>query len=157
MLSGSVALSTYILPRSTRSFDFIVNLKPEHITEFIFHFKEGYYCEKDAVSDAIRNHSMFNVIDYNSGFKADFVILKNEKFRQTEFERRIKSNFFGTPLYVVSPEDLLLSKLIWIQELQSNIQMDDIKNLSLLNELDWPYINRWIKSLNINTFNLLPQ
>ncbi|MNC88491.1 hypothetical protein D3C83_43080 [compost metagenome] len=58
-------------------------------------------------------------------------------------------------IYVVSVEDLLLSKLIWIQEIKNNTQMDDIEKLSRNKELDWNYINRWIKKLKLNTFNIL--
>ncbi len=97
---------------------------------------------------------MFNIIDYASGFKADFVILKNEPFRQTEFERRIKIDCEGVQIFIVSPEDLLLSKLIWIQQLQSPIQMEDIENLALVENLDWEYISIWINTLKLNTFDL---
>ena len=154
MLSGSVALSIYTLPRATRDFDFVVHLQQKDIDDLLARFREGYYCDRDAVKEAIIHHSMFNIIDHASGFKADFIILKNEPFRKAEFERRLEIEFEGMPVNVVSAEDLLLSKLIWIQELQSAVQMEDIKNLSTKKDLDWKYINSWIKSLNLNTFNL---
>ena len=56
---------------------------------------------------------------------------------------------------IVSLEDLLISKIIWIQEIQSGIQMEDIKLLSRVENLDWNYINAWLKELNLKTFNLL--
>jgi hypothetical protein len=155
MLSGSVALSVYTLPRATRDFDFVVHLKSKDIKSLIEYFKEGYYCDADAVKDAVQRRSMFNIIDHSSGFKADFVILKNEPFRQTEFNRRREIDFYGMPVYIVSPEDLLLSKLIWIQDFQSNIQMEDIHNLASLPDLDRSYMQSWIQSLKLNTFNLL--
>ena len=64
-------------------------------------------------------------------------------------------SIIGINIFIVSAEDLLLSKIIWIQELQSHIQMDDIKNLSEIENLDWNYLNIWIKKLNLNTFNLI--
>ncbi len=154
MLSGSVALSIYTLPRATRDFNFIVNLQPTDAESFLLTFREGYYCEADAIKEAIASQGMFNIIDHASGFKADFVILKNEPFRQTEFERRIKIDFEGTDIFIVSPEDLLLSKLIWIQQLQSPIQMEDIENLALVDNLDWEYIRTWQQALKLNTFDL---
>ena len=154
MLSGSVALSIYTLPRATRDFDFIVHLQPKDVKVFTEVFKEGYYCDSDAINDAISQSSMFNIIDHDSGFKADFVILKNEPFRQTEFNRRTQIDFEGMNVFVVTAEDLLLSKLIWIQDFQSSIQMEDIKNLSLKKPLDWQYINSWINNLSLNSFNL---
>jgi hypothetical protein len=64
-------------------------------------------------------------------------------------------DYFGKTIYVVSAEDLLISKLIWIQDIQSAIQMEDIKNLALVPSLDWNYIHSWISTLKLNTFNLL--
>lgn len=72
MLSGSVAMSLYVIPRATRDFDFIIHLQPKNIDLFVENFEEGYYCNKDAIKEAIRDHSMFNIIDHDSGFKADF-------------------------------------------------------------------------------------
>ena len=155
MLSGSVAMGVYILPRATRDFDFVVYLQPQHIDNFVSNFQEGYYCNIEAVKDAVEHHSLFNIIDHSSGYKADFVILKNQEFRQVEFERRVKMEYFDKVVYLVSVEDLLLSKIIWIQDLQSSIQMEDIKNLCKLETLDWTYIKEWILKLNLNTFNLI--
>jgi hypothetical protein len=155
MLSGSVAMSIYVLPRATRHFDFVVNLQGKDIPSLVEHFGKGYYCDEDAVREAVQKKSIFNVIDYNSGYRADFVVLKNEAFRIAEFSRRTQADFFGTPVYIVSPEDLLLSKLIWIQELQSAIQKEDIGNLAAIPTLDKTYINFWIDNLNLNTFGLL--
>ena len=155
MLSGSVAMSLYIVPRATRDFDFIVHLQSKDIDAFVENFHDGFYCDKDAVQDAVKNHSQFNIIDHASGFKADFVILKNEAFRQQEFTRRIKMDYFGKIIYVVSPEDLLISKLIWIQDLQSAMQMEDITNLVTLASIDWAYINNWVNTLKLDTFGLL--
>ena len=75
-----------------------------------------------SIIEAVKYRRMFNIIDHQSGFKADFVILKDEPFRQEEFNRRRKINYFGKDVFVVSPEDLIISKLIWIQELESSIQ-----------------------------------
>ena len=63
--------------------------------------------------------------------------------------------FYGKIIYVVSPEDLLISKLIWIQDLQSPVQMEDISNLIVFDGLDWAYIEKWINQLKLNTFDLL--
>ncbi len=155
MLSGSVALSLYTVPRATRDFDFVVYIKYEDADLFVENFKEGYYCDSDAIKDAIKHSSMFNIIDHNTGFKADFVVLKDSAFRKNEFERRIETEFFKMKVFIVSAEDLLISKLIWIQDYQSNLQLEDIKALLHYKALDISYIKSWIKNLNLNTFNLI--
>lgn len=155
MLSGSVAMSVYTIPRATRDFDFIVYLQPKDVDSFTNHFSGEYYCDADSIKEAIKNASMFNVIDHASGFKADFVILKNEAFRQEEFNRRRKVIFEGREIYIVSAEDLLISKLIWIQDFQSGIQIDDILHLWETATLDKSYVRKWVNVLKLNTFDLI--
>jgi Nucleotidyltransferase of unknown function (DUF6036) len=156
MLSGSIAMGLYTVPRMTRDIDFVIHLEPKNLDLFVNSFKDGYYCDKDVVRESIETPiKMFNIIDHTSGYKADFIILKNEEFRQEEFKRRVQMDFNGKTIYVVSPEDLLISKLIWIQDFQSPIQMEDIKNLIASDRLDWAYIEKWIKQLKLRTFNLL--
>jgi hypothetical protein len=155
MLSGSIAMGVYIEPRATKDIDFVVHLQPKDVDGFVAHFEGAYYCSKDAVVDAINRQSIFNVIDHASGFKADFVVLKNSEYRLAEFERKQPMDFYGIAISVVSPEDLLISKLIWIQEWQSAVQMEDIKNLAAIPDLQFEYIDSWIKKLNLNTFNLI--
>ncbi len=155
MLSGSVAMGIYTLPRATRDFDFVVHLKLSDVEKFTACFKDGYYCDTDAVKEAIAHHSIFNVIDHASGYKADFVILKNEPFRQLEFTRRKEIEYLDKKIFVVSAEDLLLSKLIWIQDYQSAVQMEDIKSILSSGNLDLDYIREWIDKLNLKTFDLI--
>ena len=155
MLSGSVAMSIYTLPRFTRDFDFVVHLKPDNAVALAEYFKDGYYCDMDSIRDAINKKGMFNIIDHQSNYKADFLILKDEPFRQEEFARRKMVDFQQMKIYVVSVEDLLLSKLIWIQTLQSSQQMEDISALAKIRNLDWTYIQEWTRKLKLNTFSLL--
>jgi len=154
MLSGSVAMSIYVVPRATKDMDFIVHLQVQHIDKITEYFKKGYYCDESSIREAVKTKGMFNIIDHTSGFKADFVVLKNNAFRQAEFNRRQQIEFEEMAICIVTAEDLLLSKLIWIQELQSNIQIQDIKNLLELETLDREYIRLWLKKLNLNTFEL---
>lgn len=154
MLSGSVAMSAYTVPRFTMDFDFVVHLKKENVPQLLKEFSEGYYCDEDAVKDAIAAKTMFNIIDHKSSYKADFMILKNDSYSHVEFERRKKEIVHNISLYIVSQEDLLISKLLWIQEVQGNLQLEDIKTLAALPQIDWDYIRHWINTLKLNTFNL---
>ena len=59
------------------------------------------------------------------------------------------------PVWIVSTEDLVISKMEWIQPIQSDKQMQDIANLMKLPDLDKDYISSWCHKLNLNTFNLI--
>lgn len=154
MLSGSVALSVYTLPRATRDIDIVVEILPDDVNKFVQHFSKNYYVDKDAIFDAMRRESMFNIIDSKSGFKVDFILLKSSDYHQTAFSRRRITEFMEMPIYTVSPEDLILAKIIWIQDYQSAQQMTDIANLLDVTLLDRNYIHHWINQLNLVTFDL---
>lgn len=154
MLSGSMAMSVYTVSRYTKDLDFIVYLKPSDIPRLKNFFKEGYYYDEDSIVEAIRQKGMFNIIDHASNYKADFIILRDDEFEQVKFKRRILVQSSDIKIFVISVEDLLLSKLAWIQELQSSLQATDIIELSKLDTIDWPYVNKWISILKLNTFDL---
>ena len=40
-------------PRFIRDFDFIIHLQLTDVKSLVDYFKEGYYCNEDAVKDAI--------------------------------------------------------------------------------------------------------
>ena len=156
MLSGSIAMGIYAVPRSTRDFDFVIHLKKSDVVNFSAEFKNDYYCDIDAINDALTRHSIFNIIDPTSGYKADFIILKPEEYRQAEFNRRKQIDFLDKKIYIVSAEDLILSKLIWIQDYQMAVQMEDIKTILSNDSIDFDYISTWIEKLDLKTFDLFP-
>jgi hypothetical protein len=155
MVSGSVALVTYTVPRMTRDIDIIIELREQDIARFCNLFQTGYYLDEWTVKEEVQRHGMFNVIDFKTGYKIDFMVKKNTLYRQTEFERRTRKNVLGCETWLVSVEDLILSKLIWIQELQSERQMTDIQNLLTHPEIDDIYLTGWIYELNLKTFDLI--
>ena len=90
-----------------------------------------------------------------TGFKIDFIIRKNTEYFKHAFDRRKRIKELDTELWVISLEDLIIAKIYWIQQYQSEIQMYDIKNLLLNQEKDLNYIKKWCNKLNLQTFNLL--
>lgn len=155
MLSGSLAMNTYTLPRMTRDIDIIVSLSATDVEKLIVIFGSDFYWHEPSIREEIRKKGMFNAIHHSSGVKVDFMVLKDNLFRQTEFGRRRKIQFLGKEVFIVSLEDLIISKLVWIQELQSDTQMRDIRNLLTNQHIDHVYLSHWIAKLSLKTFNLL--
>ena len=155
MLSGSFAMLLYATPRMTRDIDIVINLQKEDIDSFLEIFVENFYYHKPSIIEEVNRKGMFNVIDHRSGYKVDFVIRKNDDYRLVEFSRKLFTDKFGFDAYVVTAEDLLLSKLIWIQGYQSKQQTEDIENILLSESIDKKYIQKWIDKLHLKTFELL--
>jgi predicted nucleotidyltransferase component of viral defense system len=155
MISGSMAMTLYTIPRMTRDIDIIIELNNEDIDKFYDIFASHAYIDKLTVEEEVKRRGMFNVIDHRTGYKIDFMLKKFSEYREMEFERRQFTTAFGFPMWVVSLEDLILSKIIWIQEYQSERQMEDVKNLLRNDKADMTYIKVWCQKMDLNTFNLI--
>jgi hypothetical protein len=154
MISGSIALNIYSIPRMTRDIDIVVELTENRIDEFTNLFPNSYF-NKEVIKDEIKRKGMFNIIDHRTGFKIDFIIRKETEYFNVAFQRRQRIKELDTELWVIRLEDLVIAKLIWIQQYQSEKQMFDIENLLLNPDKDINYIKKWCNNLKLKTFNLL--
>ncbi|RPI73735.1 MAG: hypothetical protein EHM47_05440 [Ignavibacteriales bacterium] len=153
MITGSVAMMFYAQPRMTRDIDIVIEFNKLQAAKFIQLFKNDYYLSEEAIEDSINTSFIFNLIHLKSSVKIDFILRKKEEYRIVEFQRRRKVNFFEYELYLVSKEDLILSKLFWGKDSDSELQKRDIKGL-LLSGYDKEYLIKWAKKLNLYEYFL---
>lgn len=152
MLTGSVASSAHGAPRSTRDLDIVIAPTREQLLALMKQFPNSlYYADEQQALEALANRSQFNVIDYGSNWKVDFIICKNNEFGRAEFARR-RVMTIGLPIYVASPEDVLISKLEWARMGESDRQIEDAAGIlrSQREGLDGAYIERWIRELHLD-------
>ena len=83
------------------------------------------------------------------------MVKKHTPYRDMEFKRRRRGVAFGATVWVVTVDDLILSKLIWIQDYESSQQKADIQSLLTDNEIDLDYAHYWIAQLQLKTYGLL--
>ena len=56
----------------------------------------------------------------------------------------------GTAIAFVSPEDLILSKLVWGEDSHSELQRNDVRQLvEAVEDLDWDYLQAWAGELGV--------
>ncbi|MBI3889898.1 MAG: nucleotidyl transferase AbiEii/AbiGii toxin family protein [Candidatus Wallbacteria bacterium] len=113
MLTGSMALSLYVMPRMTRDLDLVVEIGSDQAQALCRALEATHCIDERKILDAIAHRFMFNVIRLEPPVKLDFVIRKSAPYRTMEFGRRRRMEIDGQALWVVSPEDLLLAKLFW--------------------------------------------
>ena len=146
MLTGSLAMNYYAQPRMTRDIDIVIEIS--NVEKFYNLFKDDYYIDIEMIKKSISDESMFNMIHSTEIIKIDFIIRKNSEYRKTEFERKRQVKFGKDYIYIVSIEDLIISKLIWSKDNHLQTQLNDVKNL-LKEEVDIKYIKKWAKRLQI--------
>lgn len=151
MMTGSMAMAIYSIPRMTRDIDLVVEVAPTDVDKIVGIFSEDCYIDQDSVMQAVNTHGMFNIIHNDWMVKADFIIRKDEDYRREEFTRRQKINIENVTISVVAIEDLILSKLVWGKESQSDFQLRDVcQMISTASELDWKYMQNWADILGVD-------
>ena len=152
MISGSMGSSFHGQPRATNDADIVIDPTLSKITAFMESLGPNCYVSKEAAQQAIENRSMFNVIDIQFGHKADLIICKDRPYSRQEFSRRKHANFLGLDVYVLSPEDSILSKLEWSRGRQSEPQFKDALGVleTQKDTLDYDYLKQWAKELGVD-------
>lgn len=150
MLTGSMAVNYYAVPRMTRDIDVVVELSAGDADRLCDAFRGDFYVEPDAVRRAVAERGMFNLIHGASVIKVDFVVRKESAYRREEFERRRRVRVDDQALAVVAPEDLIISKLDWVRESRSEMQLADVRSLlACVSALDEAYLVRWTGRLGL--------
>ena len=150
MLTGSFALTFYGTPRMTRDLDLVVALRVEDARRLVDVFGRDFYIDEDAIKDAVSTRRLFNMMHYESGMKVDVIVRKNDEYRLTEFARRRPLVFDSIKSWIVSKEDLILSKLLWAQDGTSEMQMRDVRSL-ITEPLNREYLMLWARRLGVDT------
>jgi hypothetical protein len=150
MLTGSMAMAVYATPRMTRDVDVVVQCTAGDVDTIVSLFATDCYIDRASVAEAISTQGMFNIVHNEWIIKGDFVVRKDEPYRRIEFDRRREIEVAGTALSVVTPEDLILSKLLWARESGSELQRRDIVEILVSTvELDRTYLDSWADRLGV--------
>lgn len=143
IVTGGIAVAILAKPRFTADIDIVIELIPKNIkplTKALLAIDKDVYISEGAMQDALERKGEFNFIHPKTGLKVDFWV-KRYPFEQ--FERAIIKKINGQKINFISPEDLILSKLIWYKEGQGAKQLEDIKSILEISKPNLNYIKKW--------------
>jgi hypothetical protein len=152
MLTGSFAGAVHGTPRSTQDIDIVIAPTEAALRQLLDEFPETSYCvSRDAALTAFSKAEMFNVVDFETGWKVDFIFRKPRDFSQEEFERRAEMDVLGLRVFVATPEDLLIAKLEWAHPGESERQIRDAAGIVATQgpDLDTSYVDIWVDRLGL--------
>jgi hypothetical protein len=151
-IGGSFASMYYGEVRTTQDIDISVVLPLEEVKPFMDTFHElGYYLHIDTILDAIIYHQPFNIIDAESGYKADIFLIDPEhpsELEKSAMDRRRREVYdpdTGAETYLYAPEDVILYKLKYYLSGRMDKHLRDIAAILVVqgDNLDWDYLERW--------------
>jgi hypothetical protein len=160
LIGGAIAEWAWGEPRATQDLDLVINLPIEAVDRFSKELeKRNMLVPVDIILDAIeedRADIPLNAIHMYSGLKADLYLMRDgDALRQSAFQRRILVDY-GPPIgkvYVHSPEDLILYKLMYLGLSGQPKHARDIAAIlrAKKDQLDFGYIEKWVAQLGLGS------
>jgi hypothetical protein len=153
MIGGSQAAMYYGEPRLTRDVDVIVKLRLDDVPAFVARFPaDEFYLDKQAAREAVDASGQFNIIHPASGLKIDVYVNPDSSYDQTRLARRHRLPLVpGVEAYFARPEDVILYKLLYSQQVASDLHLRDVVGILRVSgsELDEAYVTEWARRLGV--------
>ena len=143
MFVGAIAIGYYGIPRTTQDIDVLVVIPRDKIRIFADFFQSrDFYCPAEDIEIAFAEKSHFGAYDNQSPFRIDIKGIYNE-FDQQSFLRRVQVESFNRKIWLCTPEDAIVSKLMY----GSPKDILDVKGilLRLNDKLDYDYLTKYSK------------
>ncbi len=160
LIGGAIAEWAWGEPRATQDLDLVVNIPIKSINKLSKELeKRDMLIPAEIILDAIVEDQAdipLNAIHMHSGLKADlYPVREGDELREGAFRRRQRVDY-GPPIgkvYIHSPEDLILYKLIYFGLSQQSKHSRDIAAIlkSKKDELDLNYIEEWVTRLGLSS------
>lgn len=154
MVVGGFAAIFYGAPRLTIDVDIVVDMHVQHLRAFVNAFPlPAYYVSEEGILDSLRRRYPFNVIEPSTGAKVDLVPLPVDLFSRFAFQRRQRLEYdkTGHSAMFITPEDIILAKLMAYRETSSDKHLQDVRGVLIMqwDELNWKAIQRGARGAEV--------
>jgi hypothetical protein len=160
LIGGAIAEWAYGEPRATQDIDIVIDLPIESVGKFSKELeKRDMLVPAEVILDTLledRADIPVNAIHMYSGLKADLYLVRSgDELRSSAFQRRQHVDY-GPPIgrvYVHSPEDLILYKLLYFSLSQQPKHSRDIAAILQAkgDQLDFGYIEGWTTRMGLTS------
>jgi hypothetical protein len=154
-LTGSVVSSVYGEPITSQDVDVCLRMTTVQAKALSGSLPPRFYRSEEALTGCAKGAGMANLVDIDTGIKVDLSVLPNEPYSDSVLARRrqVAYGLDGPPFWTVSPEDIVLMKLLWRRESESRKQWDNALSVVRVQgrRLDWQYLHKWAGALGLAT------
>jgi len=134
-VTGSVASIIYGEPRMTHDIDIVIEMSADRVEDFIKAFPEDEYYSPPAEILKIEilrtNRGHCNIIHNATGFKADIYFQGENQFQRWAITNARYFDFNDSQIAIAPPEYVIVKKLEFFKEGQSQKHINDIKAIIL--------------------------
>ena len=147
MLVGSFASNVFGITRSTKDADVVVEFAGRKISDITRNLGAGYKLDPQMRFESVTGTSRFIIEVVGSPFLLEIFKLSEDPHDRERFARRMRqfSPEIGRDVFLLTAEDVIITKLRWSVALNRNKDRDDARDVMAVqgDALDWPYIYGW--------------
>ena len=160
IITGGFAVAVWGRPRFAA--DIVVEIFEKNITSLskgLMSLGQESYLDETAIKRALIEKGEFNFIHLPTGLKVDFWIKKTD-LDKLKIKQGVVKKINNQPIKFISPENLILSKLLWYKKTKSDREIEDIKSILKFTKIDLNYLKKqaikhninenWLKLIDIN-------
>ena len=153
-ITGSIASSRHGEPVSSLDVDLIVTCTAEQVVVVARKLGPRFYAPKEMLQKAAKEYGFANLIDNETSFKLDLSFVQATGYLGEVLRRRIRATL-GTDspeFWFVTPEDIILMKLLWRKDTRSSKQWDNALSVARVKgaRMDWKYLFKQARILDID-------
>ena len=147
MLVGSFSSMYYSFPRSTTDADFVIGTVDWDVQFFAkslgSDFKFDPQLSFESFGGSIKNEIQIE----GTPFRIELFRLTKNPFDRSRFDRRRRVTIAGDEIWIPTPEDVILQKLIWSR----TKDIEDVLGVIAVNHetLDRIYLDQWAEQLGV--------
>lgn len=142
MVVGSFARNFHAFARSTQDADIVLAVDAAGLSRFEAELGPDFSLDPQATFETITGTFRHTLRHTATEFKTELFLLSNDPSDQERFRRRQPFLFNGHPSYVLTAEDVIISKLRWNRPKD----IEDIRDVMAVKgeaAFDWNYLNHW--------------
>jgi hypothetical protein len=154
-VGSSVASSLQGEPRATNDIDFVVAMLTWKVPAFAAALGPDFDVDQEMLREAVSTGRCANIFYLPLVTKVDIFGLGSSPYDEVEFARRrlVRVKSTGQELFVKSPEDSVLRKLLWYREggEVSTKQWRDVVEVLRVSgpQIDPQYLDQWASRLGV--------
>ena len=152
-ITGSVASSVHGEPIVSQDVDLVLHATPSQAAAIANRLTPRFYAPEDMLAEAARELSLTNMVDNRTGLKVDLSFVPRSGYLGEVMTRRVKAQLGsdGPVFHFVTSEDIILMKLLWRRDTQSQKQWENALGVARVKgaRMDWKYLFEQARSLDI--------
>jgi hypothetical protein len=145
VIVGSFATNVYGVARATKDADLVVQIGPGQLGKLIESLGPELDCDRQLRFESVTGTRKIELSDRETAFTVELFWHSDDAHDQERFARRQKFTLLGRDVWILSREDVLVTKLRWLLIANRPKDRTDIESVIAIQRdaIDWPYVVGW--------------